>query len=60
LEDEYDFSDAEQGKFYRPIEELEGLQDKNVVDDIVDILLKKSLRIHEFKPLARKDIYRRS
>ena len=23
MKDEYDFSDAEQGKFYRPIEELE-------------------------------------
>ncbi len=26
MKDEYDFTDAEQGKFYRPLEELEILQ----------------------------------
>lgn len=87
MKDEYDFTDAEQGKFYRPIEELdipqsevidcqlrgilkgkEGgtelfMQDKQAEiekEDIIDSLLKKPLKVPEFKPLTREEIYRRS
>ena len=61
MKDEYDFTDAEQGKFYRPLEELEGLQDKNSdEDEIIDILMKKPLRVPNFKPVAREEIYHRS
>lgn len=57
MKDEYDFSNAEQGKFYRPLEELEILQKQ---PDAIDLLIKNPLKAPEFKPLAREDIYRRS
>ncbi len=57
MKDEYDFTDAEQGKFYRPLEELEILQEQ---PDAIDLLIKNPLKVPEFKPLAREDIYRRS
>jgi hypothetical protein len=57
MKDEYDFTDAEQGKFYRPLEELEILQDQ---PDEIDLLIKKPLKVPEFKPLTREEIYRQS
>jgi hypothetical protein len=88
MKDEYDFTDAEQGKFYRPLEELdipknkatdcqlrgilkgkEGgtelfIQDKQAEIEIeegkIDSLLKNPLKIPEFKPLTREEIYHRS
>ncbi len=84
---EYDFTDAEQGKFYTPIEQLdipqnkaadsqlrgilkgkEGgtelfMQDKQVEiekEEIIASLLKNPLKIPEFKPLSREEVYRRS
>ena len=57
MKDEYDFTDAEQGKFYRPLEELEILQEQ---PDAIDLILKNYLKVNEFKPLSREEIYRRS
>ena len=60
MKDEYNFTDAEQGRLYRSIEELEGLRDKNTEEEIIDSLMKKPLRISNFKPVAREEIYHRS
>ncbi len=57
MKDEYDFSNAEQGKFYRPLEELENLHEQ---PDAIDFLIKKPLKVPEFKPLSREEIYRRN
>ncbi|WP_417914511.1 hypothetical protein [Candidatus Electronema sp. JM] len=57
MKDEYDFTDAELGKFYTPLEELEIFQEQ---PDAIDLLLKKPLKIPEFKPLVREEIYRSS
>ncbi len=43
MKEEYDFSDAEQGKFYRPIEELE-----------IPIYLDKELKEYLFKNFKSK------
>jgi hypothetical protein len=56
VKDEYDFSDAEQGKFYRPpIGQLDiprRLDGKST--DITDNSLKSSLKENCFKPLTKK------
>lgn len=57
MKDEYDFTDAEQGKFYRPLEELEILQEQS---GEIGFLLKSLLKAPMFKPLSREEIYRRS
>ena len=45
MKDEYDFSDAEQGKFYRPLEEL-----------VIPIYLDKEVKDFLFrKSVARKN-----
>jgi len=46
MKQEYDFSDAEQGKFYRPINELE-----------IPIYLDTEVKDYLLKILAQKDSY---
>ena len=44
MKDEYDFTNAEQGKFYRPIEELD-----------IPVYLDKEIRQFFFKSIQSKD-----
>jgi hypothetical protein len=44
MKDEYDFANAEQGKFYRPIEELD-----------IPVYLDKEIRQFFFKGIQSKD-----
>ena len=44
MKDEYDFANAEQGKFYRPIEELD-----------IPVYLDKEIRQFFFKSIQSKD-----
>ncbi|MCI5158687.1 MAG: hypothetical protein D3906_09670 [Candidatus Electrothrix sp. AUS1_2] len=44
MKDEYDFENAEQGKFYRPIEELD-----------IPVYLDKEIRQFFFKSIQSKD-----
>ena len=56
---EYDFKDAEQGKFYRPIEDLEIpiYIDKNIQKVIVSVVDKSNMSISELvNSLLKNDI----
>ena len=44
MKDEYDFTNAEQGKFYRPIEELD-----------IPIYLDKDVKEYLFRRIEKKD-----
>ena len=44
MKEEYDFTNAEQGKFYRPIEELD-----------IPIYLEKEVKEYFFRNLKKKD-----
>ncbi len=46
MKEEYDFTNAEQGKFYRPIEELE-----------IPIYLDKEIKEYFYKNIQKKDIH---
>ncbi|NJN46378.1 MAG: hypothetical protein HC808_07780 [Candidatus Competibacteraceae bacterium] len=61
MKDEYDFSDAEQGKFYRPIEELDIpiYLDKEVKEYFIERLKEKGGRFslnQVVNALLKKDI----
>ncbi|MBK5964516.1 hypothetical protein CCR95_10580 [Thiocystis minor] len=45
MKDEYDFTDAEQGKFYRPLEELD-----------IPIYLDKEIKEFFFDKMSKSDI----
>ena len=59
MKKEYDFTDAEQGKFYRPMEELEMpvYIDKNIQKVIVSVADKSNKSISELvNSLLKNDI----
>ncbi len=59
MKEEYDFTDAEQGKFYRPMEELEIpiYIDKNIQKVIVSVADKSNKSISELvNTLLKNDI----
>ena len=61
MKDEYDFSDAEQGKFYRPIEELDIpiYLDKDVKEFFMERLITKGEQFslnQVINSLLKKDI----
>lgn len=59
MKKEYDFTDAEQGKFYRPMEELEIpiYVDKNIQKVIVSVADKSNKSISELvNSLLKNDI----
>jgi hypothetical protein len=59
MKEEYDFTDAEQGKFYRPMEELEIpiYIDKNIQKVIVSVADKNNKSISELvNTLLKNDI----
>jgi hypothetical protein len=59
MKDEYDFTNAEQGKFYTPIEELELpiYLDKDNKDYLMNVLKKKKQSLNQMiNTLIRQDI----
>ncbi len=59
MKDEYDFTDAEQGKFYRPIAELDIpiYLDKEVKEFFIERMLNRQFSLNEvINSLLKKDI----
>jgi len=59
MKDEYDFTDAEQGKFYRPIDELDIpiYLDKDVKEFFIERMRNRQFSLNEvINSLLKKDI----
>ncbi len=59
MKDEYDFTDAEQGKFYRPIDELDIpiYLDKEVKEFFIERMRERQFSLNEvINSLLKKDI----
>ena len=59
MKDEYDFTDAEQGKFYRPIDELDIpiYLDKEVKEFFIERMRNRQFSLNEvINSLLKKDI----